>query len=115
MEASWSIVLGCLLLATSLQAQAINVQSAAIYTYKVTQRLQLLGRPYAYLPSISWQGAVAGTLSNEGKTSEVAVWYNNRYTKLGTGSALAINDYALIAGEIPVLSKADILVLFLVQ
>src|SRR5215469_3009889 len=86
-------------------AQGINVQTASSYKYRVAQRLQFFGRPYSFLPSISPQGAVAGTLSNLGKTIEAAIWSQNRYTRIGTGWAVAINDYSLVAGEISVPDK----------
>lgn len=81
---------------------------ASQYKYRVTERLQFFGTPYEFLPSISPKGEVAGTLSNLGKAREAAVWYQNRYTRVGAGWAAAINDYDLIAGEISIPDKGGI-------
>jgi uncharacterized membrane protein len=91
-----------------VHAQGINVHGASLYKYRVAQRLQFFGRPYTFLPSISPQGAVAGTLSNLGKTIEAGVWYQGRYARVGAGWAVSINDYDLVAGEISVPDKNGI-------
>jgi len=90
------------------QAQAINVQTASPYKYKVAQRLQFLGGFYRFVPSISPQGTVAGTFSNLGKTREAGIYFQNRYTRIGTGWAVAISDYDVVAGEISVPGKDGI-------
>ena len=103
---AWAIPL--MVVQYEVHAQGSGVHSASSYKYVVAERLQFFGRPYTFLPSISPEGAVAGTLSDLGKTIESAVWYQGRYTRVGAGWAVAVNDYDLVAGEISVPDKDGI-------